>query len=98
MDKVLQSCHINSMTLQKWVSLMLVLLDEFMGNGHSITMDFTFVGDIMAQIVHEEWQLNMVRTSQSNQTGANVKGVINEMKAGTCQLCFWQQDTKNLCT
>jgi len=34
------------------------------------------MGDIMAQIGCNEWKLNMVGTSQSNQMGANVKTLL----------------------
>jgi hypothetical protein len=54
------------------------------------------MGDIMVQIGRNEWKLNMVGTSQSNQTGANVKDVVEKMKPGTYKPCFWQHNTKNL--
>ncbi len=75
---------------------MSVLLDDFKGKGHFVTMDSAYMGDIMAQIGHDEWKLNMVGTSQSIQTGVNVKDVIEKMKLGTYKLCFWQHNTKNL--
>jgi hypothetical protein len=46
-DGDLQSCHINTITTQKWVNLMSVLLDSFKGKGHCITMDSAYMGDIM---------------------------------------------------
>jgi hypothetical protein len=65
-DGDLQSCHINTITMQKWVSLMLVLLDDFKGKGHCVTMESAYMGDIMAQISRDEWKLTMVGTSQPN--------------------------------
>ena len=92
----IQSCHVNAATTQKWVNLMSVLLDDFKGKGHCVTMDSAYMGDIMAQIGHEEWKMNMVGTAQSNRTGANVKDVIDKMKVGTYESCFWQHNNKPL--
>ena len=75
---------------------MLLLLDNFKGKDRCFTIDSTYMGDIMAQIGCEEWKLNMVGTAQSNQQDANVKDVVDKMKAGTYKLCFWQNDIKNL--
>jgi hypothetical protein len=50
----------------------------------------------MAQIGRNEWNLNMVGMSQSNQTGAKVKDIVEKIKPGTYELCFWQHNTKNL--
>ena len=82
--------------IQKWVKPMLLLLDNFKGKGRCFTIDSIYMGDIMAQIGCEEWKLNMVGTAQSNQQDADVKDVIDKMKARTYELCFWQNDTKNL--
>jgi hypothetical protein len=38
-DGDLQSHHINTITTQKWVNLMSVLIDDFKGKGHCVTMD-----------------------------------------------------------
>jgi len=65
------------------VNLQSILLDAFKGKGHCVTMDSAYMGDIMAQIGREEWKINMVRTAQSNRTGASVKDVIDKMKVGT---------------
>ncbi len=59
------------------------LLDDFKGKGLCITMDSAYMGDIMAQIGHDEWKLNMVCTSQSNQTGTNVKDVVEKSSGRT---------------
>jgi hypothetical protein len=95
-DEDLQSRHINVVMTQKWVNLMLLLLDDFKGKDHCVTMDSAYMGDIMAQIGRKEWKLNMVGTAQSNRTSANLKDVVNKMKAGTYESCFWQHNTKNL--
>jgi len=54
------------------------------------------MGDIMAQIGRDEWKMNTVGTAKSNRTGANVKVVLDKMKVGTYQSCFWQHNTKHL--
>jgi len=96
MDEDLQSRHVNVAATQKWVNLMSLLIDDFKGNGHNVTMDSAYMGDIMAQIGRKEWKMNMVGTAQSNQTGANVKDVIYKMKVGTNESCFWQHNNKPL--
>jgi hypothetical protein len=59
-DTDIESCHINVPITQKWVNLMLVILDDFKGKGHCTTTDSTYMGYIIAQIGHKEWKLNMV--------------------------------------
>ena len=95
-DRDLQSCHINTITMQKWVNLMSVLLDYFKGKGCCVTMDYAYMGDIMVQICRNKWKLNMVGMSQSNRTGANVKDVVDKMKPGTYKLSFCRRINKNL--
>jgi hypothetical protein len=53
-DKDLQHCHVNITTTQKWVNLMLIILNDFKGKGHCVKMDSAYMGDIMVQIGHEE--------------------------------------------
>jgi hypothetical protein len=65
-SKDLQSRHVNVVTTQKWVNLMSVLLNNFKGKGHCVTMDSAYMGDIMAQIGCKEWKMNLVGTAQSN--------------------------------
>jgi hypothetical protein len=95
-DDNLQSRHENVVSTQKWVNLMDIILDEFKGKGHCVTMDSAYMGDVMAQIGREEWQLNMVGTSHSNRVGADVKDVVDKMKVGTYDSIIWEHNTKNL--
>jgi hypothetical protein len=95
-DENLQSRHENVVTTQKWVNLMDIILDEFKGKGHCVTMDSAYMGDVMAQIGREEWQLNMVGTSQSNRVGAAVKDIVDKMKIGTYESIIWEHNSKNL--
>jgi hypothetical protein len=54
------------------------------------------MGDVMVQIGREEWQLNMVGTSQSNRVGAAVKDICDKMKIGTYESTIWEHNSKNL--
>ncbi len=83
MDKNLQGHLENVVSTQKWINLMDVILDNFKGKGLCVTMDSTSMGEMMAQIRQEEWQLNMVGTSQSSRVGAGVNDIVNKMKVGT---------------
>jgi hypothetical protein len=96
MDEDLQHLHVNIATTQKWVNLMPINLDNLKGKGHCITMDSAYMGNIMAQIGREGWQLNMVGTSQSHRLGANIKDVVNKMKVGTYESKIWGHNSKNL--
>ena len=60
----------NTITTQKWVNMLLLMLDSFKNNAHCITMDSAYMGDIMAMIGRGMWRINMVRTAQANRTGA----------------------------
>ncbi len=65
----LQSLHEIVVTNQKWFNLMDIIFDDFKGKGHCITMDSAYMlGDMMAQIGHDEWQLNMDGMSQTKQS------------------------------
>ncbi len=95
-DEDLQHCHINIVTMQKWVNLMSITLDNFKGKGHCITMDFAYMEDIMAQIGCKELQLNIVDTSQSNRVGTDIKDTVNKMKVGRYKSKIWEHNSKNL--
>jgi hypothetical protein len=96
MDKDLQGHLENVVSTQKWIYLMDVILDDFKGKGLCVTMDSTYMKDVMAQIRQEEWQLNMVGTSQSSRVGAGINDIVNKMKVGTYESIIWEHKTKNL--
>ena len=50
----------NTVTIQKWVNLLSVMLDAFKNNGHCVTMDSAYMGDIMAMIGRDMWRINIV--------------------------------------
>ena len=43
-------------------------------------MDSAYMSDVMAQVGQYEWGINMVGTSQVNQTGADEKATVTDMK------------------
>ena len=48
-DEDLDIKHQNTATLQKWINLYDIMLDNFKGQqGHCVTMDSAYMGDIMA--------------------------------------------------
>jgi hypothetical protein len=75
---------------------MSVLLNDYKGHGHCVTMDSAYMGDIMAQLGHDEWKINMVGMAQLNRMGANVKDFIDKLKIGTYESHFWQHESLNL--
>ena len=70
----------NHTGIQKWVNLLLLMLDDFIGNGHCVMMDSAYMGDIMAMIGHNVWGINMVGTEQPNHVGANITDHISKLK------------------
>ena len=79
-------------TVQKWINLLDNILDKYKGKGHCVTMDSAYMGDILAQVGHSEWKINMVGTAQANHTGAEVKEELDKMKRGTYKsVCFQHQ-------
>ena len=69
-DSDLGNKAINCETTQKWVNLYNITLNPFKGKGHNVRMDSAYMGNIMAQIGHEEWKVNMNGMAQCNRTGA----------------------------
>jgi hypothetical protein len=86
----------NTVTIQKWVNLLSVMLDAFKNKGHCVTMDSAYMGDIMAMIGRDVWRINMVGTAQANRTGANID-CTKSMKKGTYESVCWQHVRRNLC-
>ena len=95
-DEDLDVKHQNTATLQKWINLYNIMLDNFKGQGHCVTMDSAYMGDIMALIGRHEWKINMVGTAQENRTGADVQEEKKAMKKNTCEAVMWQHDSECL--
>ena len=89
--------HNNTATLQKWVNLYDVMLENFKGKGHCVTIDSAYMGDIVALIDRHEWKVNMLGTTQENRTGADTAAEKKAMKKNTYEDVMWQHDTKLLC-
>ena len=83
---------------KKWVNLLLLtlMLSSFKNNGHCITMDSTYMGNIKAMIGHDVWRIEMVGTAQANCTGANVD-CMKSMKKGMYGAICWQHTWQLLC-
>ena len=56
------------------------MLEPFTGKDRCVTMDSTYMSDIMAQIGCYEWGTNMVGTAQVNWTGEDAKATVADMK------------------
>ncbi len=82
--------------IQKWVNLLLVILNAFKNNGHCVTMDSTYMGDIMVMTGRDVWRINMVSTLQVNRTGADID-CIKLMKKVTYDAICWQHVWPLLC-
>ena len=87
--------HENCMSIQKWINLLSLMIDDYKGAGQYITMDLAYMGNIMAQVGWEVWGLNMVGTVQCNRSGADTKDTTKKMKKGTYKVC-WQHNNKPL--
>ena len=83
MDGDLGKTNDNTITIQKWVNLLSVMLDTFK------TMDSTYMGDIMSMIGRDAWRINMVGTTQENFTGADID-CTKWMKKGAYDAICWQ--------
>ena len=79
----------NTVTTQKWVNLLLLMLNNFKNNCHCIAMDGAYMVDIMAMIGHNVWRISMVGTAQANRTCANVD-CTKSMKKETYNSIYWQ--------
>ncbi len=86
MDGYLGHRHDNTAGIQKWVNLLDHMLHAFKGNGHCVTMDSAYMGNIMAMIGRDVWKIDMVGMAQTNRTGADVANKISWMKKGNIQI------------
>jgi hypothetical protein len=96
MDGNLNKANENTITTQKWVHLLQLMLDNFKNKGHCITMDSPYMGNIMAMIGRNMWGINMVGKAQANCTGANIN-CMKSMKKETYNSICWQHIWQSLC-
>ena len=98
-DGDLQGRHSHMAGQQKFVYLFDIMLSSFCGNGHYVTCDSAYMGDIMTLIARNVWKINMVGTIQANRTdapmGASVKG-DQANKKKTYEYKMWQHNTQSL--
>ena len=87
-DTSLSKVHANTATMQKCIMIYDEMLGAFKSAGHCVTMDSAYMGNIMAQVDYKVWQVNMVGTTQSNWTSANVTEVKDNMTIGTHEYIF----------
>jgi hypothetical protein len=64
-DGDLDKTNENTVTTQKWVNLLSLMLASFKRAGHCVTMDSAYMGDIMAMIGRDVWRINIVIKSAS---------------------------------
>jgi hypothetical protein len=72
------------------------MLDAFINNGHCVTMDSAYMGNIMAMIGCDVWRIDMVGTAQANCTGADID-CTKSMKKRTYKAIGWQHVWRSLC-
>jgi hypothetical protein len=95
-DGNLEKTNKNTVTTQKWVNLLPLMLESFKNNSHCVTMNIVYMGDIMAMIGRDVWRINMVGTAQANRTRANVD-CTKSTKKGTYGTVCWQHTWRSLC-
>ena len=96
-DGDLDHINDNTATTQKWVNLYDIMMDPFKGKGHCVTMDYTYMVDIMALIGRHEWLINMVGTENENRTGDGTKEKNKGMKKGNFEYILFQHNDEPLC-
>ena len=67
------------------------------GKGHCVTMDSSYMGDIMALIGRHGWLINMVGTANENRTGDDTKEKKKGIKKGHYESILFQHNNKPLC-
>jgi hypothetical protein len=84
----------DTVTTQKFLTLLDIFLDAFKGKGHCVMMDSGYMGDTMDQIGREEWN---GRDNQNESHGSSCGGGGTKVKVGTYKSIFWQHHMLNLC-
>jgi hypothetical protein len=78
------------------VNLLSLMLNDFKNNGHCVTMDSAYMGDMMVMIGRDVWRIIMVGTAQANRTSANID-CTKSMKKGEYSSVCWQHVWRSLC-
>ena len=61
----------------------------FNGNGHYVTCDSAYMGDIIAQVLRNERKTNMVGTIRLDWTGTDIKSTCDGMANCTYNTTVW---------
>ena len=89
--------HVNVVTDQKLINLYEMMLKPFNGNGHCVTFDLAYMGDIIAQVSRNERKINMVGIIQSDWTGADIKPKCDGMVKHKYDTAVLQHNILPLC-
>ena len=65
-DEDINKHNEHTVTKLKLVSFYDFMLDPFKHKSHCVVMDSSYMGDTMAQVGREVWEINVVGTVQSN--------------------------------
>ncbi len=95
-DEDLDQQTANTQTTQKFVNLMLYMIDEYKGCGHLVTIDSAYMGNVMAQIGQEEWGLNKVGKMQTIRTRVPAAAEAKKMRKTSYKSILWQHSIKPL--
>jgi hypothetical protein len=95
-DSDLGEANESTITTQKWVNLLSLMLNNFKNKGHCVTMNSAYMGNIMAMIGRNVRCINMVGTVQANHTVANID-CMKLMKKGMYNSVCWQHIWRSLC-
>ena len=94
-DEDLGNRCIHTGTVQKFINLLDLFLDEYKNTGRCVTMDSAYMGDLLGQVARFVWKMNALGTCQGNRTGAPVKETLKQLdlKPGTYQSVIFQHNT-----
>ena len=101
-DQDMNAHNPHTITKLKMVSLYDFMLGPFKNKGHCVVMDSAYMGDGMVQVGWEVWEINVVDTIQSNQTGGGggsfgVEAIKQkEIQKGTHECLIYEHNSKSL--
>ena len=90
-DDDLDDIHNNTSNLQKQVNLYNLIFESFKGKDRCMTIDMRVTLWHRLDVTNK-WHMNRIGTAKVNQTGADVKATIDNMKAhskGTYKSAMW---------
>ena len=87
-------------TVQKFINLLDLFLEDFKGCGCHVVCDSAYMGELLAMVARDVWLINIIGTTQINRCGADgnwVKLEKMKMKVGTYECKFFVHKTLPLC-